>query len=144
MKFIWTTDLHTTVYHDALKIRKAVFVKEQHVPVNLEIDALESKAEYVVGYQAGEPVTTARIVKQQKGVFKVQRVAVIRQARGKHYGRQLMETVADHVKKSGGQQLVLGAQNHALGFYEKLGYTICSPEYSEAGILHHDMQKTLS
>ena len=56
-----TTDLDSQVHHDSVQIRTHVFVEEQHVPANLEVDADEGKATYFVVYDAGLPVATARI-----------------------------------------------------------------------------------
>ncbi len=72
-----TTDLDSQVHHDSVQIRTHVFVEEQHVPANLEVDADEGKATYFVVYDAGLPVATARILPEGTG-YHVQRVAVER------------------------------------------------------------------
>lgn len=143
LQFQWTQDLQSKTYADALAIRKAVFVGEQNVPEEIEIDALESKTHHLVGYEGTLPVATARIYPMENGKYKVQRVAIRKEARNKNYGKLLMEEVEKHVQLLNGHKLFLGSQNHAMPFYEKLGFHICSEEYAEAGILHHDMEKIL-
>ncbi len=143
LHFEWTQNLNSKTYLDALTIRKEVFVEEQQVPVSMEIDDLEDKTLHLVGYEEGIPVATARIFPMENGKYKVQRVAIRKAAREKKYGSILMQEIERHIRELGGRRLFLGAQNHAIGFYEKVGYTICGEEYEEAGILHHDMDKMI-
>ncbi|QTU82615.1 GNAT family N-acetyltransferase [Carnobacteriaceae bacterium zg-C25] len=140
MKFIWNDNVSSVTYQDALHIRKQVFIAEQNVEPHLEIDDLEDKCHNVVGYIDDVPVATARLYFNGK-YAKVQRVAVMEKFRGMHFGKQLMQEVERFAKKQHYERLVLGAQNHAILFYQKLGFSICSQEYSEANILHHDMEK---
>lgn len=143
LHFEWTQDLQSKTYRDALDIRKEVFVDEQQVPISIEIDDLEDKTLHIVGYEEAIPVATARIYPMANGKYKVQRVAIRKAVREKKYGSILMQEIERHVRELGGKRLFLGAQNHAIGFYEKAGYTICGEEYEEAGILHHDMDKMI-
>lgn len=143
LHFEWTQNLNSKTYLDALTIRKEVFVEEQQVPVSMEIDDLEDKTLHLVGYEEGIPVATARIFPMENGKYKVQRVAIRKAAREKKCGSILMQEIERHIRELGGRRLFLGAQNHAIGFYEKVGYTICGEEYEEAGILHHDMDKMI-
>ncbi|UDE95786.1 hypothetical protein LHA31_03160 [Carnobacterium viridans] len=64
MEFIWTTDLSSNNYKDAVKIRNKVFVEEQLVPPELEIDDLEDQTQHVIGYLENKAVSTARIYKK--------------------------------------------------------------------------------
>ncbi len=139
MNYHWTADLQSKTYQDSLKIRKIVFMEEQHVPLELEIDELEDQTIHVVGYLKDEPVTTARIYETSSDIYKVQRVAVLKEQRGKQYGADLMKEIKRFVLERHGKSLVLDAQDHALHFYEKLGYTITSEGFMDAGIPHHTM-----
>ena len=143
LHFEWTQNLNSKTYKNALDIRKEVFVEEQQVPVSIEIDDLEDKTLHLVGYEEDIPVATARIYPMENGKYKVQRVAIRKAVREKKYGSILMHEIERHVRELGGKRLFLGAQNHAIGFYEKAGYNICGEEYEEAGILHHDMDKMI-
>lgn len=139
-----TTDLTSPVYQDGLQIRKVVFIEEQAVPPEIEIDDLEADCIHIVGYdEEGIPQATARLYPLAAGKYKVQRVAVRKEGRSKGYGRELMLEVERMARSLGAHSLKLGAQNHALPFYEKLGYHIISGEYEDAGIPHHDVTKEL-
>lgn len=127
---------------DAFGVRKKVFVHEQQVPEELELDDFDQTAEHFVLYTDGQPAGAGRFrVKDGKG--KVERVCVIKGLRGKHAGILLMKEIEQHAKDSGMQALILNAQTHALGFYEKLGYHVISDEFMDAGIPHYTMQKDL-
>lgn len=137
----WTTDTTSAIYKDALKIRYAVFVNEQGVSEEEEIDSLEDKTEHVVLYVDGKPVATARIYDLGENTFKVQRVAVLKDARGIGYGAVIMTEAEKRIHELGGHKVTLGAQNSAIPFYEKLAFNVEGEEFMDAGIPHHTMSK---
>lgn len=140
----WTTDLDSTIYEDALKIRHDVFVVEQKVSIDLEIDDLEDQTEHVVLYQEKEPIAVARILKLENKTYKIQRVATQKEFRGQGYGAELMKQIELRIKELAATKITLGAQNTALDFYKKLGYTVEGEEFMDAGIPHHTMTKNIS
>lgn len=144
MEFIWTVDLTSGYYNDAISIRKKVFVEEQHVPPELEIDDLEDKTIHVIGYLEDKAVSTARLYQKNDTTFKVQRVAVSLDFRKQNLGNQLMLEIERYAKEKQVNQLILDAQDHALSFYEKLGYQIVGDSFMDAGIPHHKMVKRLN
>ncbi|MER2174766.1 MAG: GNAT family N-acetyltransferase [Carnobacterium sp.] len=143
MEFIWTTDLNSNNYKDAIKIRKKVFVEEQLVPPELEIDDLEDQTIHVIGYLENKAVSTARIYKKNTTTFKIQRVAVLMDFRKKNLGYELMMEIERYAKTKEFKTLMLDAQDHALTFYEKLGYQVEGEGFMDAGIPHHLMIKNL-
>lgn len=145
MIFEWTTDIESATYKDALKIRHNVFVEEQKVPLELEIDELEDKTLHVVGYFDGKAVATARIYEKYSKTYKIQRVAVDSELRGQQLGAKLMQEVERYISEIGGHAMVLDAQDYAMPFYEKLGFKVTNSEgFLDAGIPHHSMEKELN
>lgn len=142
-KIIWTEDLDSQNYKDSIKIRHEVFVEEQNVPVELEIDELEDQTSHIVIYQDGQAISTARIYDLGDGMYKVQRVAVIKEYRRQGVATVLMKEIEKKVYSLSGKELTLGAQNTAIPFYEKLDYEIDGAEFMDAGIPHHTMKKIL-
>lgn len=140
---IWTNDLDSKTYQEALKIRYEVFVEEQNVPEELEIDVLEEQSHHVVLYQDDQPLGTARIYHQGDGVYKIQRVAVLNTQRRHGLGAQLMQACEQKIQQLQGTKMTLGAQLQALPFYEKLGYIVEGPEFMDAGIPHRTVTKTV-
>ena len=140
----WTTDTNSTTYKEALKIRFEVFVEEQKVPEDLEIDELEDQSHHLVLYENGTPIGTARIFHVGDGLYKMQRVAILKNYRGQGNGGKLVKAIEQQVHHLQGQKITLGAQIHALSFYEKLGYAVEGPEFMDAGIPHREMTKTFN
>ena len=137
-----TTDLTSHFYQDALSIRKEVFVDEQQVPLELEIENEDVTIHFVL-YDNGRPQATVRLYPKSKDTFKVQRMAVLKEARKKGYGRDIMAAAENYAVQEGMQFTLLGAQTQAIPFYESLGYQAFGEEYLDAGIQHFDMKKTL-
>lgn len=128
---------------DCFHIRTVVFIHEQNVPVQEEIDGLDKQADHYLLSADEKPVATAR-VRIQDGMAKIERVAVLKNQRGLNIGRRLMEFImADILKNSDIKILKLGAQIQAIVFYEKLGFESYGEEYFDANIRHNWMKKEL-
>lgn len=137
-----TTDIHSTTYQDALTIRQDVFVKEQNIPLAIEIDQ-ENECLHFVLYDNNQPQGTVRLLDKGNNIFKIQRMAVLKKARKKGYAKELLLFAEKSAKGNGATKIILGAQESAVGFYESIGYTIESNAYFEAGIKHFDMSKKI-
>ncbi len=145
LTFEQTTNLESQTYKDALMIRNIVFVGEQEVPVEIEIDDKEAACLHIVAYTENKnPIATGRLYPISNHTYKVQRVAVLKEERGKGFGKTLMQGIEMIARNKNAKFLRLGAQNQALPFYQHLGYHVISEEYEEAGILHHDVEKALN
>ncbi|MGE7826313.1 GNAT family N-acetyltransferase [Paenibacillus sp. NPDC093718] len=131
----------------ALDIRKDVFVLEQKVPIDLEIDdydRLESDAFHVLIKSEGQYAATGRIIYYNKDSAKMQRIAVRKPFRSKGIGRVLMMALEAQARELKLQYSVLDAQVQAEAFYRKLGYeTISDEPFDDAGIPHVRMKKEL-
>lgn len=138
MKIEPTTDLAA-----CLALRRTVFIEEQGVPEDREIDGLDSTAIHLLATRDGQPVGSARIV-LDGDTGKIGRVCVLPRARGTGLGAALIRAALDVLRVQPGiTRAKLGAQTHALGFYEKLGFTPYGPVYDDAGIPHRDMTREL-
>lgn len=130
-----------------LDIWREVFIVEQEVPEELEVDeydVLGTDITHVLVYDdQHHPVATARLMPYEQGSVKVQRVAVLRSVRGQGYGAAIMRVLEELATKQNYQQVVLDAQCHAEDFYKKLGYAVVSDKFMEAGIEHVRMRKPL-
>lgn len=130
-------------YNQCLEIRKEVFVEEQNVPLELEVDEYEKESVNILLTLDDRPIGTVRYRDMGDGLIKVERMAVRKIARGLHLGQALMNFVHIHAEENGYTRAKLGAQVHALNFYEKLGYHVSSDEFDDAGIPHKYMEKEL-
>lgn len=129
--------------NDAYQVRKEVFVEEQGVPVELEIDELEEEAIHFVGYEEEQPVAASRM-RFVDTYAKMERICVKKEWRGKGLGKELLLAMEDAARKHDYQQAKLHAQVHAKAFYQSLGYIVLSDkEFMDAGIPHVAMVKSL-
>ncbi|SDY70656.1 GNAT family N-acetyltransferase [Thermoactinomyces sp. DSM 45892] len=130
--------------NQAFAIRQKVFVQEQGVPEDQEIDEKESSSIHFLAKLDYKAIGTCRMRWYKPHVAKAERVAVLPEGRGTGAGRELMLALEEYARHQGAKKIVLSAQTHALPFYEKLGYIAEGDVYLDAGIDHKDMQKKLS
>ncbi|WP_436929045.1 GNAT family N-acetyltransferase [Halosimplex halobium] len=126
----------------ALAVRREVFIEEQGVPENIEMDGEDDEAVHFVAVD-DDPVGAARLQEVDPGVGKVERVAVLADRRGEGIGRALMDRLEAAAADRGIDRLVMHAQTHVEGFYARLGYERTSDVFEEAGIDHVEMEKEL-
>jgi len=129
---------------DAFSVRKMVFVEEQGVPLNLELDEHDASAAHFIVYSDDQPIGAGRIREISQGVGKVERVCVLKEFRGKHLGNLIMHSLEEYALKTGMHKIILNAQSYAVPFYEKLGYIVTSPEFMDADIPHRAMEKMIT
>ena len=130
-------------------LRIEVFVKEQKVPMELELDEKDhSKNTVHIGYfDNNKLIGVARLIDMDRDVIHIGRVAIDKNYRGKGIGRELIigcETTAKLILK---RKIIieLSAQIQAEKFYESLGYNrVNDTIYLDAGIEHVDMRKVIN
>lgn len=127
---------------EAYQVRKEVFVDEQNVPLEEEIDQFEDEATHFVLYKADEPSGAGRF-RIVDGYGKVERICVKENARKTGAGKEIMHAIESFAKEKGVPALKLHAQTHAIPFYERIGYEVISEEFLDAGIPHRTMKKQI-
>jgi ElaA protein len=122
-----------------LDLRRTVFIEEQNVPENEEVDGDDPDCDHILLTVTDIPVGAARL-KYYNDFIKVQRVCVLKNYRGQSIGSKIINFIIRHVEKNDIRSSVrLGSQIHALEFYKRLGFIEFGEEYLDAGILHKDM-----
>lgn len=128
----------------AFAIRHEVFVVEQGVPVQLELDEQDASAVHVLALgEDGSAVGTGRYYVEDGAVAHVGRLAVLAPARGTGVGKRLVAALEDAARAAGLREARLGAQVHAVSFYEALGYVPEGDVFDDAGIDHRWMRSAL-
>ncbi|MGE0526704.1 MAG: GNAT family N-acetyltransferase [Bdellovibrionales bacterium] len=123
-------------YELCLQIRRAVFVEEQGVPEETEIDEYENISKHFLALRAGVPVGTGRL-RLKESFAKFERIASLKGCRGLGVGRRLMEAMQEYALRHFPESLpAMHAQEHAVGFYVKLGWVPLGEEFLEAEIPH--------
>ncbi len=130
---------------EAMAVRIAVFVEEQHVPIEEEADKYDETATHFVCRLPKENrvIGTARLIQAGENSAKIGRVAILSEFRKNGAGRKIMERVELEAVNRGMTHLTLEAQLHAIPFYEKIGYQAEGPVFLDAGIEHRRMTKQL-
>lgn len=123
-------------------LRREVFVIEQGVPEELEVDENDKVAAHLAALSNGHVIGTLRIVRHERAA-KIGRMAVSAHSRNKGIGRELMEFAAATAFRDGAQEIILAAQFTAREFYRQLGYTEEGAVFEEAGISHVMMRRKL-
>ena len=134
-----------TELQEAYKIREIVFIGEQECPVDEEFDGFDDDSTHFVAYQEGKPVGCCRYRTTEKGV-KLERFAVLQELRGKGVGKRLVQTALGHIEASDlpkGTLLYLHAQVPAMALYSRFGFDKIGDMFSEAGLDHYEMRRTL-
>ena len=130
-------------------LRIEVFVREQKVPMELELDEKDHSENTVhIGYFSDDKlIGVARLIDMDKDIIHIGRVAIDKDYRGKGIGRELIigcETTAKLILKRE-VTIELSAQIQAEKFYESLGYNrVNDTIYLDAGIEHVDMRKVIN
>ena len=120
----------------ARRIRFAVFVEEQGVPAELEMDDWDAQCVHALAFEGNEAVGTGRLLPDGH----VGRMAVLKSWRGRGVGAALLERLVMAARERGDREVLLSAQVHALGFYRAHGFSPCGEVYQEAGISHQAMR----
>lgn len=123
----------------AFEIRTTVFVKEQNVPLNLEMDDLDLEAEHFIAYLKNKPIGCARI-RTNKDFAKLERIAIIKEYRCNGFGTQLTNFLVDYCKQKKFNEICLHSQTNVSDFYKKLGFKPVGEKFFEAGIEHIEMR----
>ena len=123
----------------AYAIRRRVFQDEQGVPAEEEFDADDEVALHVVAVDGDRAVGTGRLVLHPAHA-KIGRMAVLREWRRRGVGRALLDALLAEARRRGAARAVLHAQVHAIGFYERAGFTAEGEVFDEAGIPHRRME----
>jgi predicted GNAT family N-acyltransferase len=124
----------------AAPIREAVFVAEQGVPAEIEMDAMDAKCVHALAYDSkGIAIATGRLLPDGH----IGRMAVLQEFRGKGVGGAVLAKLMAAAKERGDREIVLSAQVHAVEFYRAHGFREVGEVYEEAGIRHLDMRRAL-
>jgi predicted GNAT family N-acyltransferase len=119
-------------------VRYAVFVEEQKVPAEIELDDLDPLSLHALAFDdEGRVLGTGRLLPDGH----IGRMAVLRQARGSGVGSALLQALMQAARARGDREVLLSAQTHAMPFYERFGYVAEGGEYDDAGIAHRMMRR---
>jgi predicted GNAT family N-acyltransferase len=123
----------------AAPIRFAVFVEEQGVPLEIELDEMDERSVHALAFQDGNAVGTGRLLPDGH----IGRMAVLKDWRRCGVGGRILAALVDEARRRGHREVVLSAQVRATPFYRSHGFAEEGAEYLDAGIRHQDMRRKL-
>jgi predicted GNAT family N-acyltransferase len=128
---------------EALDVRRRVFVEEQGFPAQEEPDEYDARAVHCLLYDdAHRPAATGRLFIDDDGYWRLGRVAVIKEMRGKQLGDLVMRMLLDKALSVGAKRFRLSAQRSAEGFYRLYGFEPYGEAYLDGGVAHVEMEAT--
>lgn len=123
----------------AAPIRFAVFVEEQGVPRDIELDDADATSLHAVAFENQLPVGTGRLLPDGH----IGRMAVLKAWRCRGIGGRILARLIEEARARGEREVVLSAQVHAAAFYRVYGFVEEGAEYIDAGIPHCTMRRSL-
>jgi predicted GNAT family N-acyltransferase len=124
---------------EASRIRFKVFVEEQGVPREIELDEMDARCVHALAFDGERAVGTGRLLPDAH----IGRMAVLEGWRGRGVGGLILESLVARARERGDRRVVLSAQVHAIEFYLRHGFWAVGEIYEEAGIPHRSMERTL-
>lgn len=124
-------------------IRRRVFIEEQHVPEEIEMDDDDASAFHALATVDGVAIGCGRMVDHGASEVKIGRMAVLREFRNTGVGATILRFLIDRARDRGVRKAILHAQLAAEGFYLKEGFKPVGDMFEEAGIAHRLMEREL-
>ena len=126
--------------HLASPIRFQVFVREQRVPAEIELDDMDAPSLHAIAFENEKAIGTGRLLPDGH----IGRMAILKEWRRRGIGAAILKALIDAAERRGDREIALSAQLHAVEFYRTHGFAPVGDIYEEAGIPHQAMVKALA
>jgi predicted GNAT family N-acyltransferase len=130
-------------FEEAMNLRMRVFVDEQGVSPEEELDEFDQEATQLVAVDESGVIATCRLRDFEPGVWKLERMAVDARVRGLGVGGRLLAGAEEEARAAGARQMLLHAQRRAEAFYASHDYVPEGATFMDAGIEHIAMRKAI-
>ncbi len=125
-------------FGQVFRIREIVFVKGQNVPKERERDGLDSSSRHVIVFYNGKVIGCARI-RLIGNKAKLERIALLKEYRGKGFGKIIMDYLVKYCKRKKVKEIVLHSQCYIKDFYNRCGFKERGKVFYDANIKHIEM-----
>ena len=127
----------------ALAVRRQVFIEEQGIAEDIELDEYDREALHMVVKDGQRVIGTARVRFLADGQAKLERMAVLKPLRRRGIGREIIAFLNEELRNRQIEQVILHAQHSAIVFYKSSGFEESGSSFWEAGIKHTKMQRSI-
>jgi predicted GNAT family N-acyltransferase len=127
----------------AIAVRMRVFVAEQSIPPEEELDEADATATHAVALVQGQVVGTGRLLCRDDSTAQIGRMAVEQPFRRRGIGGQILERLEEEARAQGMRRCILHAQQYVKSFYAAHGYKEHGDAFLEVNIPHIEMRKDL-
>ena len=124
----------------ASPIRFQVFVREQRVPAEIELDDMDAPSLHAIAFENENAIGTGRLLPDGH----IGRMAILKEWRRRGIGAAILKALIDAAERRGDREIALSAQLHAVEFYRTHGFEPVGDVYEEAGIPHQAMVRALA
>lgn len=124
-------------------IRQKVFIEEQGVPQEMELDEFDPIASHALAFQGDQCIGTGRLIETTQNAGQIGRMAVLAGFRGNGTGKAILMALIELARSQKMSSISLHSQVSAIPFYEKFGFIAQGSVYEEAGIPHRNMMLIL-
>jgi predicted GNAT family N-acyltransferase len=124
----------------ASPIRFQVFVREQRVPAEIELDDMDAPSLHAIAFENEKAIGTGRLLPDGH----IGRMAILKEWRRRGIGAAILKALIDAAERRGDREIALSAQLHAVEFYRTYGFEPVGDVYEEAGIPHQAMVRALA
>jgi len=137
-------DYATKEYDQMLKLRYEILRKPLKLTFHKE-DLEKEKDDILIGaFEEDKMLGCCLLTKVDKECVRLRQMAVQNNLQGKGIGASLMNFAENVARDAGYKKIQMHARKTAIGFYEKLGYSVTGDEFTEVSIPHFMMEKKLS
>ena len=130
----------------AINVRMRVFVVEQQIPAEVELDEADATATHAAALAGSSIVGTGRLLAVEgdpEGTCRIGRMAVDQEWRRHGVGGKVLLFLEEQGRGQGYTHCLLHAQEYVKAFYAGHGYSERGEVFLEEGIPHVEMVKDL-
>ena len=118
-------------------IRNEVFIIEQGFKI--DYDEIDDTCTHCILYEDNIAAGCARFYIDQENKAHLGRFAILKKYRKKGYGKVIVNSIKQEVKKMGYNEIYISAQVQAIEFYKSCGFEVISDIYLDEHCEHLDM-----
>ncbi|MFQ6031004.1 MAG: GNAT family N-acetyltransferase [Dehalococcoidia bacterium] len=127
----------------AIAVRMRVFVVEQQIPAEEELDEADATATHAIALFQGQVIGTGRLIEHDADTAQIGRMAVDQPWRRRGVGGMILQFLEQEARQQGMRRCLLHAQDYVKSFYAAQGYEEHGDIFLEVDIPHIEMRKEL-